>query len=197
MFLWTILHKSESDLVRKFLAAQELNPVRNDLATTFKNDLELCGITLTMTDISKMKKAEFKKVVHSHLKELAKEYLFDLKAKNSKLSKVSNTYKFDSYLSSMNITTEEKQCLFKFRTRMVEVKANFKNHYRQNLNCYFCPEEETQIHIFSCKEIIEGLDLSEVSYNDIFGNLPNQEKIARILNKILKQRKSKIIALNT
>ena len=55
MFLWTILNKSESDLTRKCLIAQQLNPVRNDLAVTFQNDLEQCGIALSMSDISNMK----------------------------------------------------------------------------------------------------------------------------------------------
>ena len=63
MFLWTILQKSESDLVRKCLSAQQLNPVRNDLARTFK-----------MSEISSMKKAKFKKLVNTQIRELAQEY---------------------------------------------------------------------------------------------------------------------------
>ena len=64
MFLWTILNKSESDLVRKCLTAQINNPVKNDLATTFSEDLEKCGITLTMSEISKMRKSKFRKIVN-------------------------------------------------------------------------------------------------------------------------------------
>ena len=48
MFYWSILQKSESELVRKFLTAQELNPVKNDLCLQFKDDLNTCEITLKM-----------------------------------------------------------------------------------------------------------------------------------------------------
>ena len=57
----SILHKSESDLVKKFLIAQELNPVKNDLSLQFREDLKMCDITLTRQEISNMKKHKFKK----------------------------------------------------------------------------------------------------------------------------------------
>ena len=56
MFYWSILQKSESELIRRFLTAQELNPVKNDICIQFKNDLKTCGINLTSSEISKMKK---------------------------------------------------------------------------------------------------------------------------------------------
>ena len=111
MFLWTILQKSESDLVRKCLTAQQINPVKNDLATTFANDLERCSITLTMSDISKMKKSKFRKLVNTQIRNLAKEYLINLKMKHSKLDQISDSYRTEKYLESSNISTEEKQIL--------------------------------------------------------------------------------------
>ena len=192
MFLWTILQKSESDLTRKCLSAQQLNPVRNDLATTFQNDLEMCGITLGMTEISNMKKATFRRLVNTQIKELAREYLVNMKNNHTKMNKISDSYIFEPYLLSTNISTEEKQTLFKFRTRMVEVKSNFKAKYGQNLSCNFCPEEETQIHLLSCKELLKDLDMPKVEYDDIFKDITRQEKAAKELNKILKERNNRL-----
>ena len=192
MFLWTILQKSESDLTRKCLSAQQLNPVRNDLATTFQNDLEMCGITLGMTEISNMKKATFRRLVNTQIKELAREYLVNMKNNHTKMNKISDSYIFEPYLLSTNISTEEKQTLFKFRTRMVEVKSNFKTKYGQNLSCNFCPEEETQIHLLSCKELVKDLDMSNIEYDDIFKDITRQEKAAKELNKILKERNNRL-----
>ena len=45
MFLWSILQKSESELLKKFLFAQQLNPVKNDLCLQFDEDLKQCNIT--------------------------------------------------------------------------------------------------------------------------------------------------------
>ena len=116
MFLWSILNKSESDLTRKCLTAQLINSVKNDLASTFIKDMETFGIALTMDEISKMKKSKFRKIVKSHIRETAKCYLINLKSKHSKSDGISDRYGPEKYL-------------FKFRTRMVDVKSNFKNQY--------------------------------------------------------------------
>ena len=90
-------------------------------------DLETCGITLTMNEISKIKRSKFRKIVNSHIRETAKCYLINLKSQHSKLDGLSDSYGLEKYLLCSNISTEEKQVLFKFRTRMVAVKSNFKN----------------------------------------------------------------------
>ena len=37
------------------------------------------------------------------------------------------------------------------------------------------------------------IDTSQVSYEDIFGDISEQEKVAKVLNKILKLRKLRIL----
>ena len=122
-----------------------MNPVKNDLATTFTQDMEMCGITLTMNEISRMKKSKFRKIVKCQIRELARKYLLDLKSKHSKLDNIGDSYGQEKYLLSSNISTEETQVLF--RTRMVEVKSNFKKKHGANLICNFCQNEDTQSHL--------------------------------------------------
>ena len=188
MFLWSILNKSESDLLRKCLTAQQLNPVKNDLITTFERDLEMCDITLTMTEISQMKKTTFRKIVNTQLRVVSRKYLLDLKTQHSKLKFISDKYEFEPYLLSKNLSTEEKQILFKLRTRMIDVKYNFKTQYGQNLACNFCPEMETQSHLLTCKQLTNGIDLADTEYDDIFQDISKQEKVAIIFNRILRKR---------
>ena len=80
---------------------------------------------------------------------------------------------------------------------MVDVKSNFKNQYGSNLTCDFCRIEVTQPHLLWCKEVSTGIDTSEVQYSDIFADIEKQEKIAKILRKILKQRimKTKLLSV--
>ena len=198
MFYWSILQKSESELVRRFLTAQELNPVRKDLCLQFKDDMKTCNIILTSSEISSMKKCKFKKLVYTQLREVSREYLLSLKGKHSKLGSLQNTYILDTYLASNSISTEEKQILFKLRTRMIDVKSNFRTQYGQDLACRFCPEEETQSHLLICKELIDNLDTSSIEYEDIFKDVKKQESIARLYTQILKIRnmKLKLIAKN-
>ena len=71
---------------------------------------------------------------------------------------------------------------------MVEVKTNFKTKYWPNLTCYFCPQEDSQSHLLDCQFLTQGLDTSGIEYENIFQDIKQQEKIARLLNQILKQR---------
>ena len=75
---------------------------------------------------------------------------------------------------------------------MVDVKCNFKTVYEPNLTCFFCPEEDTQAHLLSCGQVTVGIDTSGLHYEDIFKNVTKQEKIAKVYNKILRQRNLKL-----
>ena len=79
MFYLSILQKSESDLIRRFLTAQELNPVKNVLCLQFKDDRNICGIVLTSAQISATKKNKFRNTVYTQLREVATEFLISLK----------------------------------------------------------------------------------------------------------------------
>ena len=70
----------------------------------------------------------------------------------------------------------------------MDVKSNFKMQYGQNLTCSFFPEIDTQFHLLSCRQLIDGIDISNSEYEHIFQDLEKQERIAIIFNKILKKR---------
>ena len=188
MFLWSILQKSESELVRKVFDVQLLNPVKNDLCLQFIDDLKQCGINLTMPEISVMKKSKFKKLVNSQLREASRDYLMSLKSSHSKHSKMKNNYNLQSYLTSDNLSVEEKQTLFQLRTRSTDVKSNFKSQHGSNLQCQFCDLEEDQPHLLLCKEISRGVDTSGVEHDDIFGRLTKQENAARVFQKLFRRK---------
>ena len=143
-----------------------------------------------------MNKSKFKKLVNSQLREVSRDYLTSLKSDHKKLDNLKNDYKLQDYLSSSNLTVEEKQTLFKCRTRMIDVKSNFKIKHGQNLSCLFCTKEETQSHLLTCQEITVGVDTRAVQHDDIFKNLSKQESIAKVMNKILKQRSTKFKILS-
>ena len=141
-------------------------------------------------------KNKFRKLVYSQLREVAKDFLTTLKEKHSKLDQRTNEYKLDIYLCSNKISTEDKQNLFRMRTRMVDVRSNFKTQYGQNLACPFCAEEETQSHLLNCQQITVGIDVSQVEYSDVFKDVNKQEAISKIFTRILKQRSLKLKILS-
>ena len=81
--------------------------------------------------------------------------------------------KIQSYLKTdSSITNDEKQLLFKLRTRMTELKSNFKNKYFDEV-CSLCKNnDENQSHLMECEILIDECEaLKEnihIKYEDIF-----------------------------
>ena len=147
-----------------------------------------------------MKKLDFKKLIKEHLKRKASEYLYNYKENEnrSKLSqlKAKSKFQFQKYLKSEKLSNKEKRLLFSLRTRMTNVKTNYKNKYKFNMHCVLCNDkntEESEIHLISCPKIIENvdsnLDMKNAKYENIFSdNLDDQIQKIKIFDKILRAK---------
>ena len=69
MFYWSILSKTEVELVRKVYNAQKISPIKNDWYLQVKEDLENCCIFLSETEISNMKRHKFKSLVKEKVRD--------------------------------------------------------------------------------------------------------------------------------
>ena len=57
--------------------------------------------------------------------------------------------------SKYNLKQEDAQMIFNLRSRMTEVKINYRGSY-ETFECESCKEnEESQLHITECKEIVK------------------------------------------
>ena len=93
-----------------------------------------------------------------------------------------------------NLTTEEVKTLFQLRTRMIDVKGNFSSAHTNNMWCKLCNLfTETQQHLLECPELRmrtkKIIKFKEVEYRMIYGNLKNQEKVAKVFKILLEARK--------
>ena len=97
------------------------------------------------------------------------------------------------YLKSQKLFVKEATNIFKFRTRMSDVKMNFSSQY-VNLNCSLgCDEFESQEHLINCDKIESNLDNNDVDYEDLFSNnILKLKNIAKKLSSAL-EAKNKII----
>ena len=118
-----------------------------------------------------------KKLLFSSLFFIFTEKAFkDLNKQKENLTKVMNIkhkkLEIQKYLKACNIkiTQEEAQEIFKLRSRVSDVKMNFKGKY-DSLECEACQEneEESQQHIINCKILNEN--------NENIGNVPEYEEI--------------------
>ena len=121
----------------------------------------------------------------------------ELEIKKESHSKVKHLKHFklemQNYLkpNKLKINQEDAQAIFKLRSRMTEVKENFKGKYFTH-ECELCnEEEETQEHIFTCKEILKNKkdDAKLPEYKKILeGNAKSQLEIANIFKENMKIR---------
>ena len=147
-----------------------------------------------------MTKYSFKKLVQKKIAEASKEFLLTLRNDPSR-SKSKNIWPSDEmkqYLKTNLLTTEEKLLLFSMKSRMLELKCNYKSKYKNNMNCVLCKKnvEESGSHLLECDELINEPSLSDemnqIKYDNIYGNLSEEIQAAKIWKKVLKVRAIKI-----
>ena len=129
-----------------------------DWVETVKEDLSDINLNMNFTDITKMSQDNFKKLVKNKVKTAAFKYLTELQATKSKSKHI--TYKsleLQSYLKPGNsMTIQDKSFMFQARSRMLQVKGNFKIGL-SDIKCRKCKlEDEEQHHIFKCPALEEN-----------------------------------------
>ena len=106
-----------------------------------------------------MKHHKFKKHLKEKVRKATYEELTKMKEKHSKVNQISyNSLSIQNDLTDAKFTHKEKQLLFKLRSKMIDVKGNFKNMYLGNLECSLCREcdIQTQDHLLVCQKIISN-----------------------------------------
>ena len=198
MYLWTILQKSEKELVRKVYNTQKLFPVKNDWVIQIQDDLLQCKIDMSDEEISKMKKSKFQKMVKLSIQQLSGEYLTKQMEKHTKSEKLSLNEEIQSYLVDVNTTVKQKKLLFLLRSRMFPVKMNFQQSH-SDLLCSLCSkEQESQQHLLICDEIVNEEELKrciasrKISYEDIYGPPSKQRDAIKLWSIVEKIRNRKL-----
>ena len=167
--------------------AQVRNPVRGDWAQLVKEDLQELGLNLTFSEVGKMSGNTLKTKLKTAVTVKAFEYLSEVQQKHSKSKNIQySELKLQEYLRSHRSgTINEKARLFQIRSRMLQLKSNFKTG-QENIMCTLCEaEEETQTHLLICPVLSSNSVISDCNipvYEDIYSEDANRvEAIGRIL----------------
>ena len=142
-------------------------------------------------NVKAYKKFIKKKISQAAFTELTKDQKEKSKIKLIKYKKLS----CQKYIRSGELSNSEINLLFKIRSKMVNVKCNFKNG-NTNLECQLgCGENfEDQAHILSCKKLLEKYpckdNLKNVKYDDIFASVRKQKRIITVFKDLLNIRES-------
>ena len=128
---------------------------------------------------------------------MALNYLNNIKSEHSKMTNLNyDKLEIQSYLTSTNIYPQLAKQMFKWRTRMMNFKMNFKNGSIE-LQCPLgCTELDRQDRILYCsilKAHLPKLESTSIKYEDIFSkNIAKLKETAELLNIAFTKREKLI-----
>ena len=192
MYLHHILHRPETEMIRKVYEVQKHVQTKNDWFGLVHKDMNYLNINLSDQKIMQLSKDRFKSLVTAAVEEAAIQYLNDKAVSHSKSSDlIKPSLLREKYLEDKRFKRSEVELLFALRTRTVrEIKANFPTQYGSNLACELCQVAICcQEHILSCVRLKQHVDIpSDICYSDIFENTDKQLRITRVFAKLLRTR---------
>ena len=149
-----------------------------------EKSLKDLNLNLSSSEIKHSKKEDLQKQVKEACKVSAIKYLNNIKSKHSKVLHIPHpTLDMQPYLKPNQITISEAKFIFSVRTRMLDLKTNFRNKY-SDVKCPNCEEEDTQSHLLVCEKLVSPSSIiTDVpTYEKIFGkNLEEILPVTRIL----------------
>jgi hypothetical protein len=160
-------------MLSQFFHAQWNNPGRFDWVETVKEDIMDLGLPSTLVEIQGLSTGQFKSLVKSRCIATAFNQLLKQKSLHSKMVPLSyEELRIQTYFTDGTLHSGDAKLLFSFRTRMVDVRCNYRSKHT-TVSCPLCQtEDDTQEHLLVCPKI--NTQPSAVIYSDIFGCDPDK-----------------------
>ena len=205
MYWWNMVNLGEDNMLFKVYTAQKNKPVRGDWVKLLDEDKQEFNLkSVSDNDLKKTYKSKttFKNYLKKKAIEITVKYINSKKEKHSKLDNLKFTkLKCSPYLNDPRISQREAKLLFKLRTRMYHVKANYKNKYPNNLTCELCKSTTyDQPHLMECsklkQEVPEIEQNTTVKYSHLFSNDDKMIPAIKLFSLITRKREELIEELN-
>ena len=193
-----LMRRNDDEITKAIVMHQKQTRLKGDFYMQVINDLGV--LQISETEVIYSSEEGLKDLLKKKTHDAAYTFLMDAASKHSKV----NNEAYENlegmvYFEDTRFTPDLSNLLFKFRTRMFNVRNNFRNQYRTNLLCPLCNEnEDSQEHLLECKIITEELGSVQCQYEDIFSKDPEcLLKIAEVLKKAIKVRIDKEYEIST
>ena len=184
MFLQYLLKEDPESMIS--------NPLKNDWSLTARQNLEELGLNLNFDDIRKMSKLQFHAKLSKAMSKLAFEYLIEEKNKADEGGKTSriqfSELSIQKYLVPLETSVKMAKFIFHARSRMLDVKNNYKNRKYTDMLCPICRDPEStdsQQHLLLCHDLVEADPVSpgcRLCYDDLFStDVKKQVAVATLL----------------
>ena len=201
-YFYEIITRADSELVKRVYMAQKEKPSPGDFIHLVKSDFEFIGISFNEEMFCQMSQAQYKSLIHRKLYAAAFNEFSSLQAQHSKVRDIPYTdLSIQKYLKCPDFTKEDCKLLTALRSHSVQgFKANFSSVHKNDMSCPLkCDDsnnEDSQIHMMSCKAILSRLDMKyiqeteNIKYTDLYGSVHNQRIAVRHLSTLLDVRRN-------
>ena len=188
-----IMNRSDDEITKAVVARQKISQIPGDFYVQVLGDMT--RLNISESDIKNQSKTALKKQIDQAIGKIAFEDLLEKAKSHSKVREdLYSDLKGMEYMKDPRFTTEDVNTLFRFRTRMFNVKNNFRNQYRStNLLCPLCETcDDSQEHLFECSKIRDDISTDQptnISYSDLFTNDCNRLlQVSQLLKEITQKR---------
>ena len=187
-YLHYLLSTDNSEMLSVFFSTQWNNPSKGDWSEQIKSDLSDFNISCDFNWIRSKSKDAFKNIVKVKAKEYAVKILTQKQASHSKMDSLHySEIRRQNYFMQPGLRTEEKRCIFRWRTRMENFGENFREG-RTDVPCPLCTNHlDNQALSVQCEVIKKELkskgNIENVYRDDI------KEETVELVTKISKLRK--------
>ena len=129
---------------------------------------DMTTLNISEDDVIRLSKGSLKELIKKQTSVVAFDYLYKIAESHSKVQhQIYKDLKGMQYFEDNRFSSDQIKLLFKLRTRMFDVRNNFRNNYE----CASCPlcglHRDTQDHLLSCVMIQKHFTPS-IMYDDIF-----------------------------
>ena len=193
-FLHYLLAQDENTIISKVFQKQKQEGHKKDWVARIKMDLDELRLDITFEEIQKTSKMVWRNTIRKYIEENAFRNLEIMKQTHSKVKELKHIrLKIQDYFlpnGIKNITKQDIQLIFQMRSQVTNLKQNMKGKY-ETFECRAClVENESQTHVYECKEIWKKRNISNIENpcyeNIIWGNVIQKIKVARIFHENLK-----------
>ena len=182
------MHRDDDELTKKLVICQKETKLNGDFYPQVENDMMM--LSISEEDVTVYSKEKLRTKLKEKTKEAALTHLLDAARSHSKVrDEIYTDMEGMKYMNDPRFTPEIVNLLFKFRTRMFNVRNNFRNKYRNSDTlCPLCKlEEDSQEHLFQCTKLSH--DDHNTQHNDIYSNDTNKLlQVGSTLSKLCSER---------
>ena len=196
LYWWHILKVDCSEMIHKVYTAQKLSPVSGDWIQLLEKDKKDFQIEMSDEEVSAISEYKFKSYVKKKAKELTIQHLLSLQMQHSKSEWLDmEDLAISAYLIDTRFSKEERELLFKLRTKTIQVKDNFKNAYLNNdMLCELCKLFPcTQSHPMQCPQLMTKIVIDhKITLSDsyIYGTIDQQLLYVKIYQEVWRLREA-------